>query len=101
VNSNIITLQNNSYVTCVSANISSPIFVTPLNTTVNGYISSILETIDWTSDNWISPNERVVGSLIVDKRWEGKHVYISIYIFRIPPPPGGTAILPEYIHYYG
>jgi hypothetical protein len=21
--------------------------------------------------------------------------------FRIPPPPGGTAILPEYIHYYG
>jgi hypothetical protein len=20
---------------------------------------------------------------------------------RIPPPPGGTAILPEYIHYYG
>jgi hypothetical protein len=22
-------------------------------------------------------------------------------IFRIPPPPGGTAILPEYIHYYG
>jgi hypothetical protein len=25
----------------------------------------------------------------------------SIIIFRIPPPPGGTAILPEYIHYYG
>jgi hypothetical protein len=21
--------------------------------------------------------------------------------YRIPPPPGGTAILPEYIHYYG
>jgi hypothetical protein len=21
--------------------------------------------------------------------------------FTIPPPPGGTAILPEYIHYYG
>jgi hypothetical protein len=21
--------------------------------------------------------------------------------FHIPPPPGGTAILPEYIHYYG
>jgi hypothetical protein len=24
-----------------------------------------------------------------------------IIIFRIQPPPGGTAILPEYIHYYG
>ncbi|XP_068900853.1 uncharacterized protein [Tenebrio molitor] len=79
VNSNIITLQNNSYVTCVSANISSPIFVTPLNTTVNGYISSILETIDWTSDNWISPNERVVGSLIVDKRWEDLSTIKSNY----------------------
>jgi hypothetical protein len=22
-------------------------------------------------------------------------------LYRIPPPPGGTAILPEYIHYYG
>jgi hypothetical protein len=22
-------------------------------------------------------------------------------LLRIPPPPGGTAILPEYIHYYG
>jgi hypothetical protein len=22
-------------------------------------------------------------------------------ILTIPPPPGGTAILPEYIHYYG
>jgi hypothetical protein len=22
-------------------------------------------------------------------------------LIRIPPPPGGTAILPEYIHYYG
>jgi hypothetical protein len=28
--------------------------------------------------------------------------YLFIYLFfRIPPPPGGTAILPEYIHYYG
>jgi hypothetical protein len=25
----------------------------------------------------------------------------SIKLHRIPPPPGGTAILPEYIHYYG
>jgi hypothetical protein len=25
----------------------------------------------------------------------------SYSYFRIPPPPGGTAILPEYIHYYG
>jgi hypothetical protein len=24
-----------------------------------------------------------------------------IHNSRIPPPPGGTAILPEYIHYYG
>jgi hypothetical protein len=24
-----------------------------------------------------------------------------LIVFRIPPPPGGTAILPEYIHYYG
>jgi hypothetical protein len=23
------------------------------------------------------------------------------FISTIPPPPGGTAILPEYIHYYG
>jgi hypothetical protein len=75
VNSNIITLQNNSYVTCVSANISSPIFVIPLNTTVNGYTSSMLEKIDLTADNWILKNERVVGSVIVDKRWEGRHVY--------------------------
>jgi hypothetical protein len=26
----------------------------------------------------------------------GDEVFITI-----PPPPGGTAILPEYIHYYG
>jgi hypothetical protein len=26
---------------------------------------------------------------------------ILIFNFRIPPPPGDTAILPEYIHYYG
>jgi hypothetical protein len=26
---------------------------------------------------------------------------IIIRYSRIPPPPGGTAILPEYIHYYG
>jgi hypothetical protein len=74
VNSNIITLQNNSYVTCVSANISSPIFVRPLITTVSQYtrIRSMLEKIDLTADNWILKNERVVGSLIVDKRWEGR-----------------------------
>jgi hypothetical protein len=28
-------------------------------------------------------------------------LYLRDYFFRIPPPPGGTAILPEYIHYYG
>jgi hypothetical protein len=26
---------------------------------------------------------------------------MNCYSFRIPPPPGGTAILSEYIHYYG
>jgi hypothetical protein len=72
VNSNVITLQNDSYVTCVSANISSPIFVIPLITTASEYTSSMLEKIDWTADNWILKNERVVGSLIVDKRWEGR-----------------------------
>jgi hypothetical protein len=25
----------------------------------------------------------------------------NVFYVRIPPPPGGTAILPEYIHYYG
>ncbi|XP_068900845.1 uncharacterized protein [Tenebrio molitor] len=79
VNSNIITLQNNSYVTCVSANISSPIFVIPLNTTVNGYTSSMLEKIDLTADNWILKNERVVGSVIVDKRWEDLFTIKSNY----------------------
>jgi hypothetical protein len=37
------------------------------------------------------------------------HVRVSQFIVwmkiqllsRMPPPPGGTAILPEYIHYYG
>jgi hypothetical protein len=27
-------------------------------------------------------------------------IYRKVYS-TIPPPPGGTAILPEYIHYYG
>jgi hypothetical protein len=72
VNSNIITLQNDSYVTCVSANISSPIFLGPPITSVNKYTSSILQKVNWTTDNWILKNESVVGSLIVDKRWEGR-----------------------------
>jgi hypothetical protein len=72
VNSNIITLQNDSYVTCVSANISSPIFLVPPITGVNKYTSSILQKVNWTTDNWILKNESVVGSLIVDKRWEGR-----------------------------
>jgi hypothetical protein len=79
VNTNIITLQNNSYVTCVSANISSPIFVIPLITTVNEYTSSMLEKIDCTADNWILKNERVVGSLIVDKRWQDLSTITSNY----------------------
>jgi hypothetical protein len=36
--------------------------------------------------------EDVHGKNVSDKK---------INYFRIPPPPGGTAILPEYIHYYG
>jgi hypothetical protein len=28
-------------------------------------------------------------------------VALLYFISTIPPPPGGTAILPEYIHYYG
>jgi hypothetical protein len=32
----------------------------------------MLEKLDCTADNWILKNERVVGSLIVDKRWEGR-----------------------------
>jgi hypothetical protein len=72
VNSNIITLQNDSYVTCVSANISSPIFVIPPVTSVNENTSSILQKVNWTTDNWILKNESLVGSLIVDKRWEGR-----------------------------
>jgi hypothetical protein len=30
-----------------------------------------------------------------------KSLAIIPLIFHIPPSPGGTAILPEYIHYYG
>jgi hypothetical protein len=29
------------------------------------------------------------------------YYYITCILSRIPPPPRGTAILPEYIHYYG
>jgi hypothetical protein len=35
-----------------------------------------------------------LGSAILVKIQDTKHKYN-------PPPPGGTAILPEYIHYYG
>jgi hypothetical protein len=28
-------------------------------------------------------------------------VFQFTFFVTIPPPPGGTAILPEYIHYYG
>jgi hypothetical protein len=43
----------------------------------------------------IEDNEK---SLVTD---ELIHFYLKNCIFSIPPPPGGTAILPEYIHYYG
>jgi hypothetical protein len=26
--------------------------------------------------------------------------FFAVFLY-FPPPPGGTAILPEYIHYYG
>jgi hypothetical protein len=29
------------------------------------------------------------------------YLFIYLVIVRIPPEPSGTAILPEYIHYYG
>jgi hypothetical protein len=32
----------------------------------------MLEKIDWTADDWILKNENVVGSVVVDKRWEGR-----------------------------
>jgi hypothetical protein len=34
------------------------------------------------------------------RRQRYKFIQVKIYT-TIPPPPGGTAILPEYIHYYG
>jgi hypothetical protein len=49
----------------------------------------------------------VVNSVInlVNKNLSRTALQICMFhfnsFFRIPPPPGGTAILPEYIHYYG
>jgi hypothetical protein len=47
----------------------------------------------------------VVNSVInlVNKNLPRTALQICMFHFNatIPPPPGGTAILPEYIHYYG
>jgi hypothetical protein len=39
---------------------------------------------------------QLAGDLNIEHQSHGR-----IDVIRIPPPPGGTAILPEYIHYYG
>jgi hypothetical protein len=43
--------------------------------------------------------------LLLNAKIIGKNsemIYLNITPKKtIPPPPGGTAILPEYIHYYG
>jgi hypothetical protein len=43
---------------------------------------------------------RLISSCELLSFFEFSDTMCMLYI-RIPPPPGGTAILPEYIHYYG
>jgi hypothetical protein len=48
----------------------------------------------------LSSSENEVHLYIV-RAFNGRLGGIEFLLLRIPPPPGGTAILPKYIHYYG
>jgi hypothetical protein len=45
-------------------------------------------------------NKKIVGEFHYKSR-QKLACHICHLRQTIPPPPGGTAILPEYIHYYG
>jgi hypothetical protein len=63
----------------------------------------------------LSGNFRISFQLLICRHFVANHCQVAVphrvqtfrsLIFRVlcllfPPPPAGTAILPEYIHYYG
>jgi hypothetical protein len=53
---------------------------------------------NWLLHRHLYSHMNLLNELRVYKPADFKHYLL---FSRIPPPPGGTAILPEYIHYYG
>jgi hypothetical protein len=58
----------------------------------NACFTTLCQSTDFDDQSNLSP---------IVRTFRGSNRYVPNIGFRIPPPPGGTAILPEYIHYYG